>query len=71
MNYCGCADSIRRESRAKARRAGTGGVNMIHNLMYWGVYAFQTLFFIGLGGCVIVVAMCWVRIGRDSLKGRE
>lgn len=41
---------------------------MIHNLMYWGVYVFQTLFFIGLVGCVIVVAICWVVISRDSLS---
>ncbi|HWA96816.1 MAG TPA: hypothetical protein VG844_19640 [Terracidiphilus sp.] len=41
---------------------------MIHNLMYWGIYVFQILFFIGLAGCVIVVAMCWVIISRDSLS---
>jgi hypothetical protein len=41
---------------------------MIHNLMYWGIYLFQSLFFAGLAGCVIVVLICWIRIGRDSLS---
>lgn len=41
---------------------------MIHNLMYWGIYVFQTLFFIGLVGCVIVVSICWMVISRDSLS---
>lgn len=44
---------------------------MIHNLMYWGVYLFQTLFFAGLIGCVIVVAICWVVISRDSVPDRD
>ncbi len=49
-------------------QGAVGVCAMIHNLMYWGIYVFQTLFFIGLIGCVIVVAICWVVISRDSLS---
>ena len=41
---------------------------MTHTLMLWGMRVFQYLFFAGLAGCVIVVSVCWVRIGKDSVS---
>ena len=41
---------------------------MLNTVMFWGMRAFEVLFFSGLIGCVLVVAVSWVSIARSSFS---
>lgn len=44
---------------------------MSFRIAVFAIHIIEVMFFTGLLGCIVVVIISWISVGRDSFSGRD
>lgn len=44
---------------------------MSSRIAVFAIHIIEVMFFTGLLGCIVVVIISWISVGRDSFSGRD